>query len=79
MAIAARDISPVAAQVRVRLSRPLTELFITRRSAPSSTIRARSGGATTPLITAVMKRALIGSSRMKFMATPIRVATASMM
>ena len=43
----------VAIQTSVKLTRPLTRFCITFLSEPSSAIRTISGGATTPLITAV--------------------------
>jgi hypothetical protein len=46
----------VAIQTSVKLARPLTRLCMTFLSEPSSAIRTIRGGATTPLITAVMSR-----------------------
>src|SRR4029077_6418890 len=75
-AIAVAALSPVAAQVRTLLRSPLTLSFMNFRSEPRSTIRTSSGGATTPLMTAVMKRALMGSMPTKFSAPPTSTARA---
>jgi AcrR family transcriptional regulator len=75
--IAATLITAVASHPNVLLNRPLVCSPMTLRSEPSRVIRIRSGGATSPLITAVANRALIGSMPTKFMANPPSIPNAS--
>lgn len=62
---------PTTFKPRGRVKRPM----ILGRLA-SNIIRAMTGTATTPLITALQKSALIGSIGLKFKATPTTVARA---
>ena len=74
--MAAANIAAAANQPTMFVNMPFVLLPITRLLFDTSITTTSSGGAITPLITAVQKRAVIGSIPEKLTRRPIRVETA---